>query len=338
VEKEQVAEPMAEQRDDPINGDDDGKERAFLRGLKLLSYTEDENSEADGAEAGVKVKCSLETTIYTTHFEFRFDDFWPLVMTDIFIREELVDAADRAELVHQLHGIINQIAEELRTDLVPQARAPASTSRSQDQAARGLAAQMQQAAAAGSRSRTGTEGAAGTGSASTVPVPAPASGGAGRPATPIQLGDLQSILSNLSIHPVLSNIQVPPSGEAVGARGSGVFTVDLSAALIGLALQPLLSQEDFFDKVKAVLPAGQEEGKEITAADLKGKVLLPKFQQALSMFSIALQSGLIAPLAREFGLGEEAVAAATQGDMGAFVKAFEKDKATRDGDGKEDRD
>ena len=43
---------------------------------------------------------------------------------------------------------------------------------------------------------------------------------------------------------------MPPNGEAVGARGSGVFTVDLSAALIGLALQPLLSQEDFFDKVR----------------------------------------------------------------------------------------
>merc|ERR1712203_1290461 len=92
---------------------------------------------------------------------------------------------------------------------VRQARAGANTSRSQDQAAReppleGLAAQMQQAAGAGSRSRTGTEGSAGTGSAPTVPVPAPAPGGAGQSATPIQLSDLQSILSN---------IQVPPGGR-----------------------------------------------------------------------------------------------------------------------------
>ena len=84
--------------------------------------------------------------------------------------------------------------------------------------------------------------------------------------------------------------------------------------------------------MKAFLPAGEEEGKEVTAADLKGTVQSPQFQQAVSMFSMALQSGQIAPLVREFGLGDEAVAAATQGDMGAFVKALQKDKA---GDGKD---
>jgi len=190
----------------------------------------------------------------------------------------------------------------------------------------GLAAQMQQAAGAGSRSRTGTEGSAGTGSAPTVPVPAPAPGGAGQSATPIQLSDLQSILSN---------IQVPPGGEAIGAGGSGGPSVDLSTAMTGEALQPILSQEGFLDKVKAFLPAGEEEGKEVTAADLKGTVQSPQFQQAVSMFSMALQSGQIAPLVREFGLGDEAVAAATQGDMGAFVKALQKDKASGDGDGKD---
>jgi len=190
----------------------------------------------------------------------------------------------------------------------------------------GLAAQMQQAAGAGSRSRTGTEGSAGTGSAPTVPVPAPAPGGAGQSATPIQLSDLQSILSN---------IQVPPGGEAIGAGGSGGPSVDLSTAMTSEALQPILSQEGFLDKVKAFLPAGEEEGKEVTAADLKGTVQSPQFQQAVSMFSMALQSGQIAPLVREFGLGDEAVAAATQGDMGAFVKALQKDKASGDGDGKD---
>ena len=124
---------------------------------------------------------------------------------------------------------------------------------------------------------------------------------------------------------------MPPSGEAIGAGSSGP-SVDLSTALTGEALQPILSQEGFLDKVKAFLPAGEEEGKEVTAADLKGTVQSPQFQQAVSMFSMALQSGQIAPLVREFGLGDEAVAAATQGDMGAFVKALQKDKA---GDGKD---
>jgi len=211
---------------------------------------------------------------------------------------------------------------------VRQARAGANTARTADQVARdppleGLAAQMQQAAGAGAggRARTGAEGS-GTGAAPTVPVPAPAPGGAGQSATPIQLSDLQSILSN---------IQVPPGGEAIGAGSSGP-SVDLSTALTGEALQPILSQEGFLDKVKAFLPAGEEEGKEVTAADLKGTVQSPQFQQAVSMFSMALQSGQIAPLVREFGLGDEAVAAATQGDMGAFVKALQKDKA---GDGKD---
>merc|ERR1719397_724960 len=163
---------------------------------------------------------------------------------------------------------------------------------------------VRQAAGAGGRAHTGTEGS-GTGAAPTVPVPAPAPGGAGQSATPIQLSDLQSILSN---------IQVPPGGEAIGAGSSGP-SVDLSTALTGEALQPILSQEGFLDKVKAFLPAGEEEGKEVTAADLKGTVQSPQFQQAVSMFSMALQSGQIAPLVREFGLGDEAVAAATQGDM-----------------------
>merc|ERR1711971_453800 len=128
------------------------------------------------------------------------------------------------------------------------------------------------------------------GAAPTVPVPAPAPGGAGQSATPIQLSDLQSILSN---------IQVPAGGEAIGAGSSGP-SVDLSTALTGEALQPILSQEGFLDKVKAFLPAGEEEGKEVTAADLKGTVQSPQFQQAVSMFSMALQSGQIAPLVREF--------------------------------------
>jgi len=115
-------------------------------------------------------------------------------------------------------------------------------------------------------------------------------------------------------------------GAWAGAGASSGVSVDLSTALTGEALQPLLATEGFLDKVKGFLPAGGEEGKEVTAADLKGTVQSPQFQQALSMFSMALQSGQLAPLVREFGLGDEAVAAATQGDMGAFVRALQKEK------------
>ena len=106
-----------------------------------------------------------------------------------------------------------------------------------------------------------------TGAAPTVPVPAPAPGGAGQSATPIQLSDLQSILSNIQvcvwIRPPANALQsktlksktyeqVPPGGEAIGAGSSGP-SVDLSTALTGEALQPILSQEGFLDKVRSRL-------------------------------------------------------------------------------------
>ena len=62
--------------------------------------------------------------------------------------------------------------------------------------------------------------------------------------------------------------------------------------------------------MKDFLPAG-EEGKEVTLTDLSGTVQSPQFQQSLSMFSMALSSGQLGPLIREFGLGDEAAAAAT---------------------------
>ena len=45
-----------------------------------------------------------------------------------------------------------------------------------------------------------------------------------------------------------SLFKVPPGGEAIGAGSSGP-SVDLSTALTGEALQPILSQEGFLDKV-----------------------------------------------------------------------------------------
>jgi len=159
----------------------------------------------------------------------------------------------------------------------------------------------------------------------TVPVPAPTPGGAG-PQPAIQLSDLQSILSG---------IQVPPGGEEVVPGPS----VDLSSGMTGEALQPILSNPEFLDKVREFLPQGEkEEGKEFTAEDLKGTVQSPQFQQAVSMFSMALQSGQLAPLVREFGLGDRAAAAATQGDMAAFVKALQDEKKDdkKEGDGHED--
>ena len=44
------------------------------------------------------------------------------------------------------------------------------------------------------------------------------------------------------------------------------------------------------------------------------------------MFSMALQSGQLGPLFREFSLGDKANEAATNGDMAAIVKALQDEK------------
>ena len=69
----------------------------------------------------------------------------------------------------------------------------------------------------------------------------------------------------------------------ISAGAGGGPAVDLATALTGEALQPLLQNQEFLDKVKEFLPAG-EEGKEVTLTDLSGTVQSPQFQQAVSMF------------------------------------------------------
>jgi len=197
----------------------------------------------------------------------------------------------------------------------------------------GAGGRSRQAAGTGRPRPTFTETPATTGTAasttttSTTNTPASASTSSAAAANPsIQLSDLQSILSN---------IQVPPGGEAVGASAGPA--VDLSSGLTLEALKPLLSNPDFLEKVKDFLPKEEKEnGSELSAEDLKGTVQSPQFKQAVSMFSMALQSGQLGPLVREFGLGEAATAAANQGDMLAFVQALQKDSGSGDAGKKKD--
>jgi len=168
-------------------------------------------------------------------------------------------------------------------------------------------------------------------SAAATPTPAAAAAAAAVAANPsIQLSDLQSILSNIA---------VPPGAEGSSAAAGGP-AVDLSSGLTLDALQPLLSNPEFLEKVKDFLPKEEQEGKEFSADDLKGTVTSPQFKQAVSMFSMALSSGQLGPLVREFGLGDGAAAAAGQGDMLAFVQALQKggsgDKEKKKEDGPED--
>jgi len=178
--------------------------------------------------------------------------------------------------------------------------------------------------------------AAGTGSVSSTPAtPANTGGSTAVPGSAvaagansaIQLSDLQSILSN---------IQVPAGAEGIGA---GEPAVDLASGLTSEALQPLLSNPEFLEKVKEFIPKEEKKDvKDLTAADLKDTVQSPQFKQAVSMFSMAFNSGQLGPLVREFGLSDSAIAAADKGNMQAFVQALQKDKKTTPGAGDKKKD
>ncbi|XP_076326082.1 proteasomal ubiquitin receptor ADRM1-A-like isoform X2 [Tachypleus tridentatus] len=126
----------------------------------------------------------------------------------------------------------------------------------------------------------------------------------------IQLQDLQSILSSLN---------VPTSGEG-GASGTAV---DLSSALTAEALHPLLSNQEFMDRVCELLPPSGDTGSSSIRDHLRMTVQSPQFQQALGIFSAALQSGQLGPLMQQFGMTSDVVSAATSGDMEAFVRALQ---------------
>lgn len=136
---------------------------------------------------------------------------------------------------------------------------------------------------------------------------------------PIQLGDLRNIISNLNV-----------PGEASNSTPSGP-QVDLASSINYEALKPLLSNESFMSHVRGYLPPRLDESGQPVPVDstqvseqLAATVSSPQFQQALSLFSTALQSGQLGPLIAQFNLGEECVTAANNGDLEGFVRALEK--------------
>ena len=164
---------------------------------------------------------------------------------------------------------------------------------------------------------TTTTSATTTPAASSTTATAGSGGGSG---ANIQLSDLQNILSGLGT----------PGGSQAAASGP---PVDLAAGLTAEAMRPLLSNPDFVKRMKELLPAEHQRESDV-GEEISSTVSSPQFQQALSLFSSAFQSAQLAPLIREFDLGDEAVAAATAGDMEAFVKALQ--KKSKDGDKKDE--
>ena len=120
----------------------------------------------------------------------------------------------------------------------------------------------------------------------------------------IKLSDLHNVLSGLP-----------------GASGSSGPSVDISTGLSTEVLRPLIENQEFVRKMKELLPEDEQKEDDAVCETLHS----PQFRQALGMFSTGLQTGQLAPLIREFNLGDAAIDAATKGDMeGKNILNFKK--------------
>jgi hypothetical protein len=129
-------------------------------------------------------------------------------------------------------------------------------------------------------------------------------GGAAAAASRIQLKDLQNILSSFGT-----------------AGASEPKEVDLSEGLNAELLIPILANAEVQQRLVPFLPQG--ESLPASEEELRQTVHSPQFHQAVQSFSAAFSSCQLGPLMAQFGLGDEAVAAANVGDMTAFAKALQ---------------
>lgn len=134
----------------------------------------------------------------------------------------------------------------------------------------------------------------------------------------MSLSELQSYLSGLQTGDLASG-----GGSSSGRVIDLTRGVDLSTAINAEAVNTIAADADRSNALLAHLPT--IDTNENAKKQLKDTISSPQFQQALSMFSSALQSGQLGPVVSQFELNAEAVAAANTGDLEQFVKALEKD-------------
>lgn len=146
---------------------------------------------------------------------------------------------------------------------------------------------------------------------------------------------------------LLSELQNYLAGISAGGSKQ---SVDLSTSLNSDSINTILSDPELLKSLQDHLPNINETDDEKKPVDsnsvkqqLKDTLASPQFQQALSMFSNALQSGQLGPVVSQFKLSDDAVVAANSGDLEQFVKALEKTSITdskesdkNDEDGKKD--
>lgn len=107
--------------------------------------------------------------------------------------------------------------------------------------------------------------------------------------------------------------------------------IDLSTSVNSDSLAYLLNNEEFLRRIEPHLPSvsasDQSTMSPMTSDDRKKQfsdtVRSSQFRSSLSQFCVALQSGQLGPLMAQFGLNEACVAAASLGNLEAFVRALE---------------
>lgn len=132
----------------------------------------------------------------------------------------------------------------------------------------------------------------------------------------MSLSDLRSFLSTLD------GGELAAGGSSSGANRNGGASIDLSTAISSEAVDKIAADAARAEALLAHLPT--TESGDTAKKQLKDTISSPQFQQALSMFSTALQSGQLGPVVSQFELNSDAVAAANTGDLEQFVKALEK--------------
>lgn len=127
---------------------------------------------------------------------------------------------------------------------------------------------------------------------------------------------------------LLSELQNYLSGINTGASAAPKHHVDLTASINSSTNFDSILSGPELDRLSAHLPIIDEDGKSLDVfskkQQLKDTLASAQFQQALSMFSTALQSGQMGPVVSQFKLGDDAVSAAFSGNLELFVKALEK--------------
>ncbi|CAF0810620.1 unnamed protein product [Rotaria sordida] len=155
------------------------------------------------------------------------------------------------------------------------------------------------------------------GTSSSSPAAAPKStasstASSGSKSGSIQMSALTSVLANLS-----SN-----ATEATTTTSSSKPVIDLCDIMTNENLVSLLANKDVQEKLRAHLP--EDNTIPNTEEELKESIQSPQFRQIVSAFSVALQSGELGPVLIQFGLPDDAIKAANQGDLQAFAQALEK--------------